>query len=102
MAQENLNIVVNGVCDVFDVHAEKSLVAAANVERNGTDSPSQLQVKRYKNYKDLLAASDIDAVIIASPDHWHGPMTIEAARNGKHVYCEKPMTWTVQCLAINP
>ena len=46
MAQENLNIVVNGVCDVFDVHAEKSLVAAANVERNGTDSPSQLQVKR--------------------------------------------------------
>ncbi len=95
MAQENLNIVVNGVCDVFDVHAEKSLVAAANVERNGTDSPSQLQVKRYKNYKDLLAASDIDAVIIASPDHWHGPMTIEAARNGKHVYCEKPMTWTV-------
>jgi predicted dehydrogenase len=43
----------------------------------------------------MLAADDIDAVVIAAPDHWHGTMTIEAARTGKHVYCEKPMTWTV-------
>ncbi|MEZ5146914.1 MAG: Gfo/Idh/MocA family oxidoreductase [Bacteroidales bacterium] len=39
----------------------------------------------------MLAADDIDAVIIATPDHWHGTITIDAARAGKHVYCEKPM-----------
>jgi predicted dehydrogenase len=42
-----------------------------------------------------LAAPDVDAVVIASPDHWHGTMAMDAIRAGKHVYLEKPMTWTV-------
>ncbi|MCL2738184.1 MAG: Gfo/Idh/MocA family oxidoreductase, partial [Bacteroidales bacterium] len=46
-------------------------------------------------YQELLAADDIDAVIIATPDHWHGQMTIDAARAGKHVFLEKPFSWTV-------
>ncbi len=95
MEQEDLNLVINGVCDIFDSHAERALAAAGNPSRNGTDAKPTHQVKRYRTYKELLAADDIDAVIIATPDHWHGPITIEAARNGKHVYCEKPMTWTV-------
>jgi len=96
LEQEDLNVVFNGVCDVFDVHAEYGLKACANSDRLPSNGKMISLPKRYRNYKELIAADDIDAVIIATPDHWHGTITIEAARAGKHVYCEKPMTWTVE------
>ncbi len=93
--QEDLNLQVNGICDIFDVHSDRAIAAASNNGRKGTSKAVKGDIKRYKTYKELCSSKDIDAIIIAAPDHWHGPITIEAARNGKHIYCEKPMTWTV-------
>ena len=45
-----------------------------------------------KQYEELLDRKDIDAVLIASPDHWHVPMTVDACEAGKDVYVEKPLT----------
>lgn len=94
-AQENLNVVLTGVCDIFDTFAEEGIAAGANTNREGLNGKYGAAPKRYKHYQEMLAADDIDAVIIATPDHWHGTMAMDAAKAGKHVYLEKPMTWTV-------
>jgi predicted dehydrogenase len=49
----------------------------------------------YSDFRELLARQDIDGVVIASPEHWHGVMTVEACKSGKDVYCEKPLALSV-------
>tara|TARA_B100001769_G_C22111196_1_gene601141 strand:- start:2220 stop:3857 length:1638 start_codon:yes stop_codon:yes gene_type:complete len=92
MSQEDLNCSLVGVCDVFDVNAELGINASENDMRPG--GKPKVTATRYQHYKDLLANDDIDAVIIATPDHWHSRISIDAAKAGKHVYCEKGMTRT--------
>jgi len=89
LRQENLNAEITGICDVFDLHAETGLATARNTLRTGGGTPSNLPVKRYRTYQEMLGDKDIDAVMIATPDHHHAPITIAAIKAGKHVYCEK-------------
>ena len=93
--QEDLNIVLAGICDIFDTFAEEGLAAGANIYREGVNGKMGPAPKRYRHYQEMLADKDIDAVIIATPDHWHSTMAMEAAKAGKHVYVEKPLSWTV-------
>jgi predicted dehydrogenase len=95
LEQEDLNIRITGVCDIFSVHAQRGLDASANLYRTGVTGQKDKPAKFYAHYKDLLKAEDIDAVIIATPDHWHAEMAIEAAKAGKHIYLEKPLSLTV-------
>ncbi|WP_190811492.1 Gfo/Idh/MocA family protein [Flagellimonas sp. S3867] len=87
LAQDKLNVNLAGICDVFDVRAEKALQSFSTPEN---------KIKRYSTYKDMIMSGEIDAVVIATPDHWHAPMAIEALNNNVHVYVEKPMTHTVE------
>ena len=87
LAQEKLNIEMSAVCDVFDVHAEHVIASFSTPEHS---------VKRFTSYQEMIQSGEVDAVIIATPDHWHAPMAIEALNNNVHVYVEKPMTHTIE------
>jgi predicted dehydrogenase len=54
------------------------------------------EVKTYKNYKEILDRKDVDALVIATPDHWHAIMTIDTCEAGKDIYLEKPITFTLK------
>lgn len=94
LSQEDLNVVLTGVCDVFDVRAERGLAASQNEKRPGGGTRRLQGAKRYRHYQEMLESPEIDAVIIATPDHWHAKMTIDAVKAGKHIYCEKCITRT--------
>lgn len=78
---------VAAVCDVFDRYLNAT---ADKVKKASGKEPIAT-----KDYREIIDNPAIDAVVIATPDHWHARQTLDALSAGKHVYCEKPMTHTV-------
>jgi predicted dehydrogenase len=75
------------VCDVDSDHLAKT--------KKKVETANKRPCAAYKDYRQLLESKDIDAVLIATPDHWHTLPAIHACQAGKDVYCEKPLTLTI-------
>ncbi len=82
-----------------DAGGRGNMVACADVDLAHAErfaSRYEGRCKVYKDYRELLDRSDIDIVTIGTPDHWHVPIAIAALKAGKDVYCEKPLTLTIE------
>jgi predicted dehydrogenase len=84
--QKDAAVSVGAICDVYEPNLENAVATASKVA--GTHP------KIYRNYKELLADKSIQAVLIATPEHWHAQMVLDALAAGKDVYVEKPLCQT--------
>ncbi|HXD87532.1 MAG TPA: Gfo/Idh/MocA family oxidoreductase [Urbifossiella sp.] len=78
---------VNALCDIYAPYLP---AASAKVEKSGRAAP-----KPFHEYRKMLADKALDAVVIATPDHWHALTFVDSCHAGKHVYCEKPLSLTI-------
>ncbi|MFM1878177.1 MAG: hypothetical protein RLZZ241_1043 [Bacteroidota bacterium] len=81
--QEKLNARIVGVCDIYDFRAEKAIQSF---------STQAQPVKRFLTFQEMLDSGEVEAVVVATPDHWHAPIAIAALKLNIHVYVEKPMS----------
>jgi predicted dehydrogenase len=83
--QSHGEVKVGAICDVYEPNLEHAISVAV---KGGS------QPKSYRNYQDLLADKDVQAVLIATPEHWHYQMVMDAIAAGKDIYVEKPLCRT--------
>lgn len=89
--------------DMFLRRPDVQFKAVCDVRQERREAAKNVVDRHYQNqdcaasndFREVLSRPDIDAVYIAAPDHWHALITIAAARAGKHVYCQKPLTRTI-------
>lgn len=86
MGHENVRVVA--VCDV-----DKNRLA--EFKKMVDETAGNTDCATHTDFREVLDRKDIDAVIIATPDHWHAIICVEAAKKGKDIYCEKPLTWSL-------
>ena len=90
------DVQVLAVCDVWRNRRESARLTVDRRYADRAEKGSYQGCTGYVDFRDLLARQDIDAVLIASPIHWHALMTVMAAKAGKDVYCEKPVALTIR------
>jgi predicted dehydrogenase len=84
---------------ISEVYKAKADVAKERIKTYYEKNPGQgsySDVPVYNDFRELLALKNVDAVVIASPDHWHAAMAVRAAEAGKDIYCEKPLSLTIK------
>lgn len=87
------NVACVALCDVAEFRLDEASAAVTeHMEKAGT---AGVEIERYDDYRRLLDRKEIDAVIIATPDHWHARPFIYACEAGKHIYQEKPFCFTI-------
>jgi len=87
---------VVAVCDVDTIRRENGKkIVDEFYAKDPAASSNASNCHAYKDFRDLLARKDIDAVVVATPDHWHAIICLDAARAGKDIYCEKPLTQSI-------
>src|SRR4030081_3413909 len=92
-AMKQPNVEVVAVCDVYQPHLEKAVAASSRGPKG--EAGARTPARGVTDFREILHDKSIDVVCIATPDHWHAYMTVEACKNGKDVYVEKPI-----CVAI--
>jgi len=90
------DVQVMAVCDVRRERRTHAWKRCNEIYAQRFGRPDHDGVKAYNDFREVLARTDIDAVLIALPYHWAAPMAIMALRSGKDVYCEKPIAITVR------
>ena len=98
---KNKDVEVAAYCDVYEPYTlrDRSIVSKRYLQMGKVPKMNEklvANVTRYKDYRKLLEQKDIDAVCIATPDHWHALQTINSFQADKHVYVEKPLTITIK------
>src|SRR5262249_40000514 len=86
---------VLAVCDVDTKRRESAQQTVEKKYRAAMKSGQYKGCAAYKDFRELLGRTDIDAVVIATPDHWHAIPVIEACKAKKDIYCEKPLSLTI-------
>jgi len=87
---------IAAAADVYAMKLEKFIKTNNQLYAEKTGQSAYNATSAHVDYREVLANKDIDAVIIASPDHWHAAMSVDAAEAGKDIYCEKPLSLTVR------